>query len=297
MTFDTRQALSIQAARTINVGRGSGGGAPVDPSGALFYENFEAQTVDQSPTGGNSFLTWGNGTRTKTLDDRSYTGTKALRFRFPGDPDPSAMAMSEQRFTLGSQETEMWWRYKLWIPANYQHRIGSGANNNKGLLMLWSQGYSSGPTVSLHFGTPNDFVDGTSASNPNGSVIYAAWRQENGVLRNFYNENNLSENHKNNMDPTKGIRAEHFGQWNDIVVHVKAATNDAPYDGAVQAWVNDESMYNVTNATNYFPSNNYWDEGYLLGWANSGFDEETDLYIDDILIGRTSESINFTVPV
>jgi len=39
---------------------------------------------------------------------------------------------------------------------------------------------------------------------------------------------------------------------------------------------------------------NYFEDGYLLGWANSGFNEETVMYIDNVVFstGETSSSIN-----
>jgi hypothetical protein len=67
---------------------------------------------------------------------------------------------------------------------------------------------------------------------------------------------------------------------------VKAASSRLASDGRMQMWVNDTKMvdYNVGRFHNFNP--NVLDatlrNGYLLGWANSGFSENTVFYVDDV---------------
>lgn len=261
----------------------------------IFYEDFETQTVESSVAGGNEHFSWAGETRVRVSDEKSYSGDKSLRFTFPGNTDPSAMTTAEQRFSLNTPLSEVWIRYKLWIPENYHHRNSSGADNNKGLIMLWGDGYNTGPTISTHFELPKDMTNGISDSNPGGSIVYASWRREDGSLRNFYNPDNLSENHAGNVGPLRGISASHFGKWNDIVIHAKVSDNNTNFNGAIQLWINGELLYSVTDATNFFAENNHWDMGYILGWTNSGFDEDTVFYLDEFTLGHTPGDIDFSV--
>jgi hypothetical protein len=93
------------------------------------------------------------------------------------------------------------------------------------------------------------------------------------------------------------------GRWIDIRVHVKAATS-ANNNGVIQIWRDGAQVVNATNLPTY-PSGgtgNYYNYGYLLGWANSGFAQATSVYIDDVTIstngfGGTGSGTTSTTPV
>ena len=283
MAFDTSEALNIQAARTINVGRGS------SPIGVpLFSDDFE--NGDAS----NSVFTWSNINKIST--DRAYLGSQSLKFSY-GPDELGEDSTAEQRFSLDRKYTEIWVRYKMWVPENYTHRDDGGPTNNKGLLMLWGDSYSGySPTCSLHFGP-----------RANGdSYIYMGWRVNSSTVRNFYNPDNVTD--FDSSGRVDGIVSADRGTWVDWAIHMKVSTNYiAPQgewdpvndNGIIQVWKNGSLIIDLQNAHNYYSGDagdpggvgDGWNYGYLLGWANSGFTDLTNFYIDDFLFADTADGI------
>ena len=248
--------------------------------------------------GSSSFFRWGGEAYTDISSDKAYGGSDSLRFRFLGNPDLTEDAWAEKRFTLDKIYDELWIRYKLWVPENYVHRDGDGPDNNKGLIMLWSGEYTGhSASTSLHFGRP---LPGQNADG--GSMIYGAWRPNSGITGNFYNDSNFVDDYFTPEEVNVGIHPSDRGSWIDWVIHVKASSipidvGDISGDGngKVQVWKNGQLTYNAISANNFYEdkSRNGWDQGYILGWANSGFNEDTFIHIDDFMISTTPEGVDF----
>lgn len=80
------------------------------------------------------------------------------------------------------------------------------------------------------------------------------------------------------------------GKWMEVIVHVKIASS-ADNDGIIHVIKNGKDYLNVRNIGNYSDKGtSYLDSGYLLGWANSGYTEETTFYIDNIIFSTDSIS-------
>ncbi|WP_394168167.1 heparin lyase I family protein [Saccharospirillum alexandrii] len=269
-------------------------------SGAIaesYVEDFEGGL------GSSNFFKWGSEAYTDISSDKAYSGNESLRFRFMGDTDLNEDAWAEKRFELDRIYSELWIRYKLWVPENYFHRNGDGPDNNKGLIMLWSDDYSGISHTSLHFTRPRDInSSGESASNPGGSALYGTWKPNSGVAFNFFNPYDLSDDSPSMDEMSMGILSSDRGRWIDWVIHAKVSDLhieqndiDGPGNGKLQVWKDGELIYNVTDATNYTEVDgmNGWDQGYILGWANSGFDETTYMHVDDFMIGVSAEDVGF----
>jgi hypothetical protein len=269
-------------------------------SGAIaesYVEDFEGGF------GGSSFFRWGSEAYTDISSDKAFSGSQSLRFRFMGNSDPAEDAWAEKRFELDRIYSELWIRYKLWVPENYFHRDGDGPDNNKGLIMLWSDEYSGISHTSLHFSRPRDITSsGESASNPGGSSLYGTWKPNSSVAYNFFNPSDLLDDSPSVDEMSMGILSSDRGRWIDWIIHAKASDIyieqgdiDGPGNGKLQVWKDGELIYNVTDATNYsdVANMNGWDQGYILGWANSGFDETTYMHIDDFMIGVSPEDVGF----
>jgi hypothetical protein len=76
-----------------------------------------------------------------------------------------------------------------------------------------------------------------------------------------------------------------------IRAKVPTAANN---DGVIQIWVDGVLASNKTNLPGYPPDGigNYFESGYLLGWANSGFQEGQSMFIDDVSISVGGFSSN-----
>lgn len=80
------------------------------------------------------------------------------------------------------------------------------------------------------------------------------------------------------MDATQDIR----GRW--ILVEWRVHGDDGTGNGLLQIWFDSELVIDEQEiAVDGAPcGTNTFLNGYLMGWANSGFDEETFVYIDDV---------------
>lgn len=77
------------------------------------------------------------------------------------------------------------------------------------------------------------------------------------------------------------------GKWIEIIIHLKVSgpSND---NGIIHIWKNGEEFWHVTDLPNYSKLGfNYFQYGYLLGYSNSGYTEETTFYIDDVVLSES----------
>ena len=79
------------------------------------------------------------------------------------------------------------------------------------------------------------------------------------------------------------------GRWMHFQFHARLGTGPEALDGLMEIWVDGVKTTAVDRKTgqpglDLFNSKgmNYFNQGYLLGWANSGFDEDTYIFIDDV---------------
>jgi len=83
-------------------------------------------------------------------------------------------------------------------------------------------------------------------------------------------------------------------KWIEVTYHWKRQSAETSEDGVVELWkkVGDEPRQKIFSEKNLNrtwskdggpnPAYNFIDQGYLLGWANSGFDKDTTICIDDV---------------
>jgi hypothetical protein len=91
------------------------------------------------------------------------------------------------------------------------------------------------------------------------------------------------------VSPTGAIKP---GQWTRIRIHGKTSSGAGVADGVFEAWAGDTLIFQKIDGVFWYAANSpyYHDDkavfhnGYLIGYANSGFDEETLMYVDDFKI-------------
>jgi hypothetical protein len=225
---------------------------------------------------------WTDGAYAGLSSNNSKSGDYSLQFHFKGGA-PGKDSWAEQRFSLGGFYPEVWAKYDLYIPANYYHRKDS-PSNNKAFTWLWAGPYvgHEGPKLGGQF-NPGSFDDGGSNFI---AFAEAAW-QNGGPVRKEWNCSTCAAG-KSNYAITPNDR----GHWMTIVTHMKYASK-SNNDGVMEIWktdwqgntiqlvdIQDGAWYStIKNSTE--PARGF-DNGYLLGWANSGFDSDTYMYIDNI---------------
>src|SRR5690606_732150 len=80
---------------------------------------------------------------------------------------------------------------------------------------------------------------------------------------------------------------EDAGKWMELIFHFKIASS-ADNDGVIHIIKNGKDYLNVRNIGNFSELGyNYFEKGYLLGWSNSGYKEETTFYIDNVVFSTS----------
>jgi hypothetical protein len=150
--------------------------------------------------------------------------------------------------------------------SQVKKRYGFGANNK--FILLWQGDYgstSTGNMIDLEY-WPVD--RGNSVLSRYLSVDKGAKLRDEGHIH--------SEGHIIDKD-------EDTGKWMELIFHFKIASA-ADNDGIIHIQKNGQDYLNVRDIGNYSEEGfNYLEHGYLLGWSNSGFGEETIMYIDNVV--------------
>lgn len=236
----------------------------------FFSDGFETGNYGRS----NGFV-WAAPTRVTVSDDRAYTGKYALKFRFPGSLRGND-AFSEQRFDFGRYTKSIWIEYMLYVPQNFRHR-NDLPNNNK-FIVLWKDAYGSQSgewQISWEYRRLND-----TASL--GELMSSRWDE----LEVTGGGPWPSPRPPRQVELIGGRGALRIGQWNRVRFMAKAASSRTAEDGESRLWVNETLVLKYTTGRFFGADPVKGDatlrRGYLLGWANSGFDEETVFFLDDI---------------
>jgi hypothetical protein len=228
----------------------------------LFLDDFESGDFGASAKG----FSWSSPNRTAVRQDQAHSGTHALRFRFP-EADPASDSHAEQRFRL-PQVPELRIDYWLYVPDNYIHRAPSTGPSNNKFFRLWNGDWSL--TIEL----------ARSADGGSG-------------FRRFLSESETCSGGRHwptTQDGVGGVigrsaaAAMRPGTWNHVDIRYRASSSCSDR-GRVEVRLNGR----LRHALDWEfwadgPGGGVPSSGYLLGWANSGFDEETLFWVDDFRV-------------
>ncbi len=259
----------------------------------LFYDSFESldmsatnsdgfswtssvrtSIVTQHPVDGNVVVFNGNSIYNIVNDGRNWAardGDYSLRFRYPAGQD-----WSEQRFDLGSAYPELWVSFWLRVPTNFSH--GAGSPTNHKLFAIWMDGYEihgDGPTVTWNF-----WNDGNNGSNITVS----------------YSDGGFGGNGPQVQSTPFISYPTDQGRWMNVAFRVKASTNTTSNNGVIEMWRRWEGetvhsqLHLLTDADIAIPTGGPegWKAGYLVGWANAPYDNDTEWLLDNFTVSETS---------
>jgi hypothetical protein len=274
VTYDVSDAAgnaASQVARTVVV---------IDRSRLIISEDFELFTAYDPNENG---FYWKIDNNTGTVSDPDNASNTVMSFEFEGNPDLGGDAQAQQGFGIGANQQELWFSYRLFVPENYHHRDATSSDNNKAFFTIWGGNYTGSNVHSRTEFWPQD--DGTS-------VFSFAYKRHNQTYTTHY----FSDS--DGRTRVVGIEAADYGQWMDVVVQIKVSDKGAT-NGVFNIWKNGAllaSWRDLDNSSADGIDDNEYTDGYLLGWANSGFAETTTFYMDDFMLGTTAESIGFMIP-
>jgi hypothetical protein len=211
--------------------------------------------------------------------DRARTGTKSLKFTYGGNADVCDDAYAEQRFNIGQSVNETYVGYYIYFPSNYAHRTPSGcasnATNNK-VFRIWSKNadYTGDPIkmgASLEASSVSRLFPEAMKSWVNND-----WEIDcNGSMGDISSVGDLG---------SWTLTANDLNKWLHFEFHTKV--DEGTGNAAMEFWVDGVKKFSdVTLDYSNSPCvRNYFETGYLMGWANSGFTQDTSIYIDDVVV-------------
>lgn len=249
------------------------------PAGVLFADDFDAG----ARTNANGYV-WSTPSNVNVSNAVARSGGFSLRFTYGGKPSPCGDSTAEQRLAFGTRARELWVEYYIYFPdgtnptigPKFEHRVpvcptGGDANgvvsNNK-FFIMWAGTYSD-TRIGAEYRTdatltPNSYMymlqgtDLRSASKAGGE-----WRPA----------------------ITDALR----GRWVQVRFYGRISSAVGVRDGGMTLWVDgvkriDAQTLDLVNSTGI----TQWNNMYLMGWANSGFTNTTNVYVDDFKIFGTN---------
>lgn len=238
---------------------------------AWFFDGFETGNTASTENG----FSWNGG---KVSSARPRTGGYAMDLSYQASTSPGANVNNEQRFDLGTQAAAVWIERWIYVGGNYSHVEHDEGSNNK-FMALWGRSYSGDNRVKIIVelrpdgdgdskmrfmvnpsGGPTAFNVGSTPVGGGGTYVSKAVAGGGDALRR--------------------------GRYTRFRYHVNAGSG--PGQGVIKAWIGDKLVFHETGL-NIYPTGGsdtpfapYFEAGYLWGAANSGFEEATAIYEDDI---------------
>jgi len=230
-------------------------------AGVKFEDNFESGDLSKTTNG----YRWKSST--KVSSDIAPSGEYSIKFTFNGKP--AGDASSEQRIVFGENMTDLYVEFYIYYPdgteglgAKFHHRDDDGPDNNK-FFRVWDDDYRK-YNVKYGFSSEPRF-------SPDKSIIFPEYAR------------NVSGMSKKGMSYSRsGIGDAELGKWHKMNIRISVDTGKG---AVIKLWKDDSLL--VDNTVSNYPDGgvgNYLRNAYFLGWANSGFSQTTNIYIDDVRI-------------
>lgn len=238
----------------------------------IFQDGFESANFTHNEGGIRwNQQNWGSGDSLTVSNLKPKSGTYSAKFTFGGGIS-SDDAWSELRFQLTTGVQEIYIRYYLYFPdgtegnlgARYYHRVIFPTNNKK--MRIWAEDYNNDVKLG------SSFESGSYGTPTGDSAIIPEYKPTGQAIGRYGLPVDVN-----------GIANAQRGRWVKFQYRFKVASS-ANNDGVLQCWKDDVLILNHTTLACYPTggTNNYFRNGYILGYANTGFDNTTNLFLDDV---------------
>ncbi len=238
----------------------------------LFSDGFESGDLENVDS--NTGAEWttknvGSEDSLSVVKGNAHTGDYSLKFHFAGNSNLSDDAFSELRFTLNQGQKDVYVRFYVYFPIDFVHRNATGSDNNK-FFDLWGDTYTKNTRLmQTWYNSDIDTVAGFVFAANGGRTLDCVSSVDNVLGDRYYMPKTL------------------LGKWVAFEIHNKI--DDGTGNGEMELWVDGVQTISITGMSWVGApcTPGYFLDGYLLGWANSGFAKDTDIYIDDVAFSDT----------
>lgn len=250
--------------------------------GVIFTDDFSSGDLNKQHNGAAFWTGVTNLGVISGFSRAGYTGN-CVRFNF----NIAAEAVSELRYNLGSQYSELYFRFYLYYPSGSESptlgpRVALTGNNNK-FFRVWADAPDGAAN-----GEDPKFGASYYAASPSGDVRLGA---QAGVFP-VGAPGSVSQVPTETPIYTPLITDSTRGTWIKFKIRVKAGTEAGHPNAEYQCWINDVERWNITGLDAYSPGGVYTGmrKGYIMGaqdaqWQNSG----TYIYMDDFAVSTEDD--------
>ncbi len=216
----------------------------------------------------------------------------ALLFKYGIGTDQWA----EERYTLSPAAlngrkglSEVWVQFDIFCPSNYKDRLVPGHWGSKHFV-FYADKYESDPTL----------IIGRVANSheKNAGFFRGGWQihdANKGGAYGFASRGGFDNEYKG---PAIYNLKTDLGKWSRHTFHIKFPTSANSNNGIIEGWVRHangvvEKQINVLNG-NFWDSTgkNYINAGYILGWSNNGFTENTWFLVTNLIFAENAKDID-----
>jgi len=267
----TSDPLEAEADLAVEEETDDGGGETAPPPSdgdAVFADGFESGDLSHAE-GGFSWLMChaANDATCGVSADRARTGSHSFKLETEASPDGDD-AFVFLNFAM-PQLQEVWIEFYLRVPDNFVHRDQAGPVNNK-FFGVWG-----GSRQNPDFGMIAEFERSQTRPGESGAIRYLVYENEDLAGSQWVGFG------------TPVFTLDERGEWVQWRWHIRASSvigANAAHDGVIEIWKNGRLIHRNTEANlrNPDPAANFMDKGRLMGWSNSGYDQRTAFYYDDM---------------
>ena len=248
-------------------------------SATSFSDSFESGDMSRSSDG----VSWRSGANVAVTSEIAHSGRYSLKFFFKGG-EPGTDARAEQRFSLGGKYREVeisWYAYypdgTEGLGAKYAHRRESPGNNKS--LRLWD-----GDVSDRNDGYSDYYVKVGGSTWAGDALGDSSLGPEYGVDRQGVGKWGLPAADSVISDDIRG-------RWVQVRYKARVASSADRADGLLELYIDNKPVFRfdglaLASSRQAEPALSF---GYLLGYANSGFDKDTYVFIDDVEISARNE--------
>ncbi|WP_168118645.1 heparin lyase I family protein [Paenibacillus sp. HB172176] len=232
-----------------------------------FEDGFESGDLTSAANG----FAWTTSHNAEVSTDIAHTGQYSLKFHYAGDPEVNPSAY--QKFDLGAAQRSIWMEYWIYYPdgteglgAAYTHRVPSSGSSEQRFVEL------TGDDTAMRLGIRST-TNSTLYSNGEDK-FYAAWSDKTtGSGRSGQGANALQP----------ALNDDWLGRW--VPFKLQFNISEIESDSTLNLWVDGNLvMENTALNAGHPTAEELFTQGTLLGQAYSGFDADTNLYIDDFKV-------------